>query len=135
MTRFSIVLPVYNVRAYLRDCVDSILSQSFGDFELIAVDDHSPDHSGEILDEYAAIDPRVEVIHLKKNVGLGLAREAGIAAATGEYLLFVDSDDLMAAGSLAAISARIDATDAPDIVVFDYSRQYWNRVLQRNTAR
>jgi CDP-glycerol glycerophosphotransferase (TagB/SpsB family)/glycosyltransferase involved in cell wall biosynthesis len=133
VTRFSIVLPVYNVRAYLRDCVDSILSQSFGDFELIAVDDHSPDHSGEILDEYAAIDPRVEVIHLKKNVGLGLAREAGIAAATGEYLLFVDSDDLMAAGSLAAISARIDATDAPDIVVFDYSRQYWNRVLQRNT--
>ena len=84
MTRFSIVLPVYNVRAYLRECLDSILGQSFGDFELIAVDDRSPDHSGETLDEYADADPRMHVIHLAENVGLGLAREAGIAQATGD---------------------------------------------------
>lgn len=132
MSRFSIVLPVYNVRAYLRDCVDSILGQSFGDFELIAVDDHSPDQSGEILDDYAENDPRVQVIHLPENRGLGPARDAGIAHATGEYLLFVDSDDLMAAGALAAISGRIDATDRPDIVLFDYARLYWDRRLLRN---
>jgi CDP-glycerol glycerophosphotransferase len=132
VTRFSIVLPVYNVRAYLRECLDSILSQSFGDFELIAVDDKSPDHSGEILDEYAAVDSRVRVMHLPENVGLGLAREAGLATATGEYLLFVDSDDLMTPGSLAAITQRIDATSEPDIVLFDYARQYWDRELLRN---
>ena len=130
--RFSIVLPVYNVRAYLRQCLDSILSQSFGDFELIAVDDASPDHSGAILDEYAKTDPRLRVIHLAKNVGLGLAREAGIAEATGEYLLFVDSDDYMTPGSLEAISRRIDETDRPDIVVFDYARKYWSRRTVRN---
>lgn len=126
------MLPVYNVRAYLRDCVDSILNQSCGDLEVIAVDDHSPDHSGEILDEYADLDPRVQVIHLANNIGLGLAREAGISHATGDYLLFVDSDDLMAPGALAAISRRIDATSKPDIVLFDYARQYWDRRLLRN---
>ena len=132
MTRFSIVLPVYNVRAYLRECLDSILGQSFGDFELIAVDDRSPDHSGETLDEYADADPRMHVIHLAENVGLGLAREAGIAQATGDYLLFVDSDDLMTPGSLGAIARRIDATSEPDIVLFDYARKYWNGSLVRN---
>src|SRR3954453_7034738 len=130
--RFSIVLPVYNVRAYLRQCLDSILSQSFADFELIAVDDASPDHSGLILDEYAEHDPRLRVRHLSKNVGLSLAREGGIAEASGEYLLFVDSDDYMTPGSLAAISARIDATDRPDIVIFDYARKYWWRRPVRN---
>ena len=127
VTRFSIVLPVYNVRAYLEECIDSILDQSFGDFELIAVDDHTPDGSGEILDDYAARDPRVRVLHLPDNLGLGLAREAGMAAATGDYLLFVDSDDVMAPGTLAAISARIDATGRPDVVLFDYARIYWWR--------
>jgi CDP-glycerol glycerophosphotransferase len=131
-TRFSIVMPVYNVRAYLRECVDSILGQTLGDFELIAVDDDSPDGSGAILDEYAAVDPRVVVIHLSSNGGLGAAREAGIAQATGEYLLFVDSDDLMTPGSLAAIARRIDDTAQPDVLVFDYARKYWNRSLVRN---
>jgi CDP-glycerol glycerophosphotransferase (TagB/SpsB family) len=132
VTRFSIVLPVYNVRAYLRECLDSILSQSFRDFEILAVDDRSPDGSGAILDEYAEADARVKVLHLPKNVGLGLAREAGMAEATGEYLLFVDSDDVVSPGSLAAISERIDATGRPDIVLFDYARLYWWRETVRN---
>jgi CDP-glycerol glycerophosphotransferase (TagB/SpsB family) len=132
VSRFTIVVPVYNVRAYLRACLDSILAQSFADFEIIAVDDCSPDHSGEILDEYAASDPRVRVIHLPKNVGLGLAREAGIAEATGEYLLFVDSDDMMAVGALGVISRRLEATESPDILIFDYARRYWNKTLIRN---
>jgi CDP-glycerol glycerophosphotransferase (TagB/SpsB family)/glycosyltransferase involved in cell wall biosynthesis len=132
VTRFSVILPVYNVRAYLRECLDSILSQSFRDFEIIAVDDRSPDGSGEILDEYAQMDARVRVLHLAKNVGLGLAREAGMAEATGDYLLFVDSDDLVTPGSFAALSERIDATDRPDIVLFDYARLYWWRETVRN---
>src|SRR4249920_3836197 len=87
--RFSIIIAVHNVRAFLRECLDSILEQDFTDFELIAVDDRTPDGSDEILDEYADADPRVKVVHLDQNVGLGKARDAGMAYATGEYLLFV----------------------------------------------
>ena len=132
MTRFSIVLPVYNVRAYLRDCLDSILSQDFEDFEVIAVDDATPDHSGAILEEYARRDQRVRVLHLPSNVGLGLAREAGMREASGDYLLFVDSDDYMEPGALRAISKRIDETKRPDVVLFDYARRYWWRSTVRN---
>src|SRR5215212_8935834 len=92
--RFSIVVPCYNVRAWLRPCLDSILGQSFGDLEIIGVDDASPDDSGNILDEYAAADSRVRVVHLSENVGLGLARNAGLKECRGEYVLFLDSDDL-----------------------------------------
>ncbi len=129
---FSIVVPVHNVRAYLRECLDSILGQSFGDFELIAIDDASPDGSGDVLDEYAAADDRVMVRHLPKNVGLGAARDVGIDAASGRYLLFVDGDDTLTTDSLAAIAARIDRTDEPDVVVFDYARTYWDGSVRRN---
>jgi CDP-glycerol glycerophosphotransferase (TagB/SpsB family)/glycosyltransferase involved in cell wall biosynthesis len=130
--RFSIVVPCYNVRAWLRPCLDSILEQSFGDFEIIGVDDASPDDSGNILDEYAAADPRVRVVHLTENVGLGLARNAGLKECRGEYVLFLDSDDVYLPGSLAAISARIDDTDRPDIVMFDYERIFWDGRLLRS---
>ena len=130
---FSIVVPVHNVRAYLRECLDSILGQSFTDFELIAVDDASPDGSGEILDEYASADARVSVLHLEHNVGLGPARDAGVDVATGRYLLFVDSDDSLTPGSLQAIADRIGETGEPEIVVFDYARTYWTGAVERNT--
>ncbi len=129
---FSIVVPVHNVRAYLRECIESILSQSFTDFELIAIDDASPDGSGDVLDEYASEDPRVTVRHLPRNVGLGPARDVGIDAATGRYLLFVDGDDTLTPDSLAAIAAKVESTGHPDIVVFDYARTYWNASVQRN---
>lgn len=77
MPRFSIIVPVYKVQGFLRECLDSVLSQSYGDFEVVAVDDRSPDGSGAILDEYAARDARVRVLHLPENVGLGRARNAG----------------------------------------------------------
>ncbi|MGH8867992.1 MAG: bifunctional glycosyltransferase/CDP-glycerol:glycerophosphate glycerophosphotransferase [Actinomycetes bacterium] len=131
-TKFSIVVPAYNVRAYLRECLDSLLAQSYADFELIAVDDCSPDGSGEILDEYAALDSRVRVLHLPKNVGLGPARDAGIEVATGEYLMFVDSDDTLTPGALQAIADRLDETAGPDVLIFDYARTYWNNRVARN---
>lgn len=90
--KVSIVVPIYNVEPYLRKCVDSILAQTLGDIEIILVDDGSPDHCGEIADEYAQRDKRVRVIH-QKNAGLGPARNTGIANAEGEYIGFVDSDD------------------------------------------
>lgn len=88
----SIIVPVYKVEDYLRQCVDSILSQNLDSFELILVDDGSPDGSGAICDEYAEKDARVKVIH-KENGGLSSARNAGIDASCGEYIIFLDSDD------------------------------------------
>ena len=88
----SIIVPVYKVEDYLRECVDSILAQELESFELILVDDGSPDGSGKICDEYAERDERVRVIH-KENGGLSSARNAGIEAARADYLIFLDSDD------------------------------------------
>lgn len=90
--KISIIVPIYNVEEYLHRCVDSILNQTFTAFELILVDDGSPDNCGAICDEYAKKDKRIKVIH-KGNGGLSDARNAGIDIASGEYLGFVDSDD------------------------------------------
>lgn len=94
MPEISVIVPVYKVEKYLHRCVDSILAQSYTDFELILVDDGSPDHCGEVCDEYALGDKRVRVIH-QENGGLSAARNAGIDVANGEFLFFVDSDDLI----------------------------------------
>lgn len=88
----SVIVPVYKVEAYLPRCLDSILGQTWEELEVILVDDGSPDRCGEICEEYARRDPRVQVIH-KPNGGLSSARNAGIEKATGEYLAFIDSDD------------------------------------------
>ena len=90
--KISIIIPVFRVEAYINECVDSVLRQDYADFEVILVDDGSPDRCGEICDGYADRDPRVQVIH-KENGGLSDARNAGLACATGEYVLFLDSDD------------------------------------------
>ena len=88
----SIIVPIYKVEEYLPRCVESLLGQTDGDFELILVDDGSPDCCGAICDEYAAKDSRIFVIH-KENGGLSDARNAGREIARGEYIAFVDSDD------------------------------------------
>ena len=92
MPAITIIVPIYNTACYISHCVDSILSQTFPDFELILVDDGSPDNCPAICDEYAAKDPRVIVIH-KENGGVSSARNAGLDIAKGEYITFVDSDD------------------------------------------
>jgi len=128
----SIVLPAYNVQAYLHHCLDSILSQAGADIEIVAVDDCSPDASAEILDECASRDPRVRVLHLEQNVGLGPARNAGLEQARGQYVWFVDSDDWVSDGAIASITARLRETQ-PDVLIFDYARAYWNYKIERNT--
>jgi len=90
--KISVIVPVYNVEKYLRECVDSVLAQTFTDFELILVDDGSPDDSGKICDEYAAKDSRVRVFH-KANGGVVEARFFGLKQARGDYVVFLDSDD------------------------------------------
>jgi CDP-glycerol glycerophosphotransferase (TagB/SpsB family)/glycosyltransferase involved in cell wall biosynthesis len=130
--RFSLIVPCHRVQGFLRECLDSVLDQSFRDFEVIAVDDRSPDGSGAILDEYAARDPRVRVLHLPENVGLGRARNAGLPHAGGDFLLFLDSDDTLTPGALGAVADRLAETGDPDVLVFDYARTYWWGGTRRN---
>ncbi|MFK9089939.1 glycosyltransferase family 2 protein [Bacillus salipaludis] len=92
--KISIIVPVYNVEPYIHKCIDSILKQTFEDFELILVDDGSPDNCGKICDEYSKLDNRIKVLH-KENGGVSSARNAGIRTAKGEYIGFVDSDDFI----------------------------------------
>ncbi|MFJ6432091.1 CDP-glycerol glycerophosphotransferase family protein [Streptomyces sp. NPDC091416] len=126
MPRFSVVIPVFKVQGYLHECLDSVLGQSFRDIEVIAVDDCSPDSCGEIIDEYAARDARVQAVHLPQNVGLGRARNAGLQRATGDYVLFLDSDDSYTPGLLQALATRLDEVGDLDILVFDHIRTFWH---------
>ena len=96
---FSIIIPVYNVAPYLRECLDSVLSQTFTDWEAICVDDGSTDGSGAVLDEYASRDSRIKVAH-KANEGVSVARNKGIELCSGEYFMFVDSDDSISPDAL-----------------------------------
>jgi glycosyltransferase involved in cell wall biosynthesis len=121
---FSIIIPVFNVMDYLPECLESILSQTYHDFEIIAVDDASPDGSADVLRSTADRDPRLRPLTLTSNVGMGMARNAGLEHARGRYLLCVDADDVLAAGALAAIARRIAEADEPDVVMFGFARLY-----------
>ncbi|MFC9130844.1 CDP-glycerol glycerophosphotransferase family protein [Streptomyces sp. NPDC057099] len=134
MPRFSVIVPAYQVQAYLHECLESVLSQSCPDLELIVVDDCSPDRCGAIIDEFAARDARVQPVHLPENVGLGPARNAGVAHAGGDYLLFLDSDDTLTPDALRSIADRLKETGEPDVLVFDYARTYWTGEAVRNQA-
>ena len=108
--RFSIIIPVYNVDLYLRECLDSVLSQSFADWEAICVDDGSTDNSGEILREYATRDNRIKVV-TQPNGGLSAARNTGMKASSGEYILFLDSDDWLETDALLMLSQKLNGED------------------------
>ena len=92
--KVSIIIPVYKVEAYIRECLDSVIRQTYKNLEIILVDDGSPDQCGQICDEYAQEDSRIQVIH-KENAGVSAARNTGIDAATGTYMIFADSDDVL----------------------------------------
>lgn len=116
----SIIVPVYKVEKFLAECVNSILAQSFGDFELILVDDGSPDGCPQMCDEYALSDFRVVVFH-KARGGLASARNFGLDRARGRYIVFVDSDDLLAEGALKHLYREITTTNA-DVVLGKVTR-------------
>ena len=125
----SIIVPVYNASKTLRRCVDSVLKQEFPDFELLLVDDGSQDGSGAICDEYAALDPRVRVVH-KENAGVSAARNDALDRAQGVFLQFLDSDDWITpdATKLLVRSAREHSCD---MVVSDFYRVSGDRVSRR----
>ena len=113
----SVVIPVYNVEKYLAECVDSVLGQTYADFEIILVDDGATDSSGQMCDEYAQKDARIRVIH-QPNGGLSAARNTGLKAARGEYVYFLDSDDYIETCALEHLVAVADQEQA-DVVFFD----------------
>ena len=113
--KLSIIVPVYNVEKFLDECIQSIINQSFADFEIILIDDGSQDRSSQICDNYGRIDNRVSVIH-KSNGGLADARNCGLRQAKGKYVAFVDSDDILPKDSLSQLINEIETSDA-DIVL------------------
>lgn len=108
MPKISIIVPVYKAEKYLNRCIDSILAQTFTDFELLLIDDGSPDRSGEICDEYATKDVRIRVFH-RQNGGVSTARNLGIDKAKGEWIYFVDSDDVVLPSALGTFCSLINS--------------------------
>ena len=119
MPKFSIIIPAYNVAPYLRECLDSVLAQDFENWECVVVDDESTDEGPRILDEYAAKDNRIRVIH-QKNKGEGGARNSGIAAAKGEWIFFLDGDDVMAPNALMRLAALIEKYPDEGLIRFGF---------------
>ena len=114
--KISVIVPVYKAEAYLRRCVDSILAQTFQDFEVLLIDDGSPDRSGDICDEYAKKDKRVRVFH-KQNGGVSSARNVGIEKALGTWIMFVDADDWLCADTISYCSSFFSEAD---LIRFSY---------------
>lgn len=115
----SVIVPIYKVEPYIRQCIVSLVNQTFRDFEIILVDDGSPDKCPEICDEYALKDPRIQVIH-KPNGGVVSARKAGLARSCGEYITFVDGDDWIAEDYIERIDKIIQQCEADVIAVTDF---------------
>src|SRR3954447_16249370 len=109
MPRVSVVVPIYNVEDYLAECLESLAAQTFEDLEVIMVDDGSTDGSAAIAESFAARDPRFKLVR-RVNGGLSAARNTGIEAATGEFLAFVDSDDLVAPDAYEKLVGTLDKT-------------------------
>lgn len=126
----SIIIPVYNVEQYLRECVDSVLNQTCSDIEIILVDDGSTDQSGKICDEYAKMDSRIKVIH-KKNGGVSEARNTGIEAASGERIIFVDSDDCIHPRLLESYR-ELDDDSATLLCDYTTDMEEWKRFSLNN---
>ena len=123
--KVSIIVPIYNVEKYIRDCVNSLVAQSYNNIQIILVDDGSSDKSGSICDEFAQQDKRIEIIH-KKNGGLSSAREAGINHATGDYIMIVDGDDWIDIQTVQDCVNEVEKNPLIDCVMFSYVKEFNN---------
>lgn len=133
MPKISIIVPIYNVNKYLHKCIDSILNQTFTDYELILVNDGSTDNCKDIIDSYAKQDNRIITIH-QKNGGLSNARNAGLKIAQGEYIRFVDGDDHLPADSIEILLNEIEKNKDIVLVTGNYIREESaeNKILIQN---
>ena len=120
--KISIIVAVYKAEAYLHRCVDSLLAQTFRNFEILLIDDGSPDHSGKICDDYAKQDARIRVFH-KENEGVSSARQCGMEHVRGEYVIHADPDDWVEPNMLEELYAKAEESDA-DMVICDLYDEY-----------
>ncbi|MDY6045843.1 MAG: glycosyltransferase family 2 protein, partial [Anaerobutyricum sp.] len=118
MAEISMIVPVYQVEKYIAQCIESVINQTFHDFELILIDDGSKDNSGKICDSYAEKDNRIRVIHTE-NKGAAAARNMGLEQASGRYITFLDGDDYLAENMLERLYEVIDGSEY-DVVVCDF---------------
>ena len=115
----SVVIPVYNVEKYLRECVDSVINQTYRHIEIILIDDGSTDSGGDICDEYMSTDSRIRLIH-QENHGLGNARNVGLRDATGKYIIFLDSDDYW---KLTALGKLVEEAERKNLQIIAFAAQ------------
>ena len=128
MVKVSVIIPVYNVEDYLKECLDSVLSQTLKDIEVICVDDCSTDDSLKILQEYANNDDRIKIIKNEKNSGQGFSRNEGIKKATGEYIGFVDSDDFIDLNLFEISFKKAKKLDL-DVLLFKTEFRFWYCII------
>jgi len=121
--KISFIVPIYNVEKYLKQCLDSLINQTYQNIEIIAVNDGSTDASYQILNEYASIDERIQILN-QENQGLSMARNAGLEKVTGEYVLFVDSDDYVSLNMAQRIVETVTRYPQLDIITFSWSVFY-----------
>ena len=133
--KFSIIVPIYNVEQYIGDCLRSLINQSFKDFEIICVNDGTPDNSMAQVEEFATKDCRIKIIN-QQNKGLGGARNTGVANANGEYLVFVDSDDWLHPEALEKLNTTVEKTK-PDVCFVPFNQYLQNEgiILAKDLAQ
>ena len=129
MPKFSVIIPVYNLEKYLRECLDSVVQQSFKDIEIICIDDGSTDNSGEIIDEYGKNDNRFKIIH-QQNQGESVARNNGMKLAESEYITFLDQDDYWHKDTLKTLYEQLTGNDLDMLFLGAINFDYKSRKLQ-----
>lgn len=123
MPKFSVIIPIYNVETYIEDCVNSVLDQTYNDYEVILVNDASPDQSLAIIQKQFQHDKRVLIIDKPHNEGVALARSTGLARATGDYVLYLDGDDQLVSNALDVLNEKIETSKA-EVVIFPKIREH-----------
>lgn len=123
MPKFSVIVPVYNVERYLKQCIESILNQSFQNYEILLINDGSTDRSGLICDEYALKYSQIRVIH-KVNSGLSDTRNLGVKKATSQYIIFIDSDDYIELDTFEKFNNKLEKYDNPDVLISQIKKVY-----------
>ena len=137
MPKVSVVIPCYNVEKYLRQCLDSVVNQTFKDIEIICVNDCSPDNLQKILEEYEQKDNRISIVVNEKNLGLGMSRNRAIPLTNSDYILFIDSDDWLELNAIEELYSAITETDA-NVAYFNFREVHENsnkcvEVILKNT--
>lgn len=120
--RFSVIVPTFQTAAWVRECLDSINQQTFQGFELLVIDDGSTDGTEHLIDQYAQDHSRVRTFHVPHNLGPGPARNLGLEHATGEYIIFVDSDDVLPQHAFKSIDERLRETRDPELLIYNFAR-------------